>query len=425
MQPYLLPTQNETDRGYLHPTAGAWQDLQATLNCLLQEPVTIGGDMLYLNSIGTEIELAACAQPSRGEPGEGGAPEGGGEDALCACEQSLYWATQAGFDCASEELIYFYHPDYLGSVEFVTDMRGEPYQFFLDTPWGENLENQFAKNYTSFSSRFRFNGKEWDEETGNYYYGARYYDPKISVWLSVDPMSSRDPGLTPYHYVKNNPVNLIDPTGLTWDTPKDKETADNARQSVGNTITSLENDNAKLNAEISKFESKSWSDDKKERKIGELNDRIQYNEDRIDQLNGTMSDIQSMEDSDINFRFSQSDNQINYVSTDENGTVVIPYSNVANLVHEIAHGGQVASGLMSPIPGSKFLSYTPGLFSPIQSEVAAYKRQCAFSPNSMPSSTAGPLNSLGSITPSWVRGIFINTTDVLGRTEKVFPYGKF
>ncbi len=150
-----------------------------------------------------------------GEPGEGG----GGTDplegqALCQCEQSTYFAgLDERVDCDALEIIYFYHPDYLGSVEFITDMRGEPYQFFLNTPWGENLENQFAKNHTSFSSRFRFNGKEWDEETGNYYYGARYYDPKVSVWLSVDPLAAEFPSWTPYHFVHNNPVNLVDPDG--------------------------------------------------------------------------------------------------------------------------------------------------------------------------------------------------------------------
>jgi RHS repeat-associated protein len=51
--------------------------------------------------------------------------------------------------------------------------------------------------------------------TGLFYYGARHYDAKISVWLSVDPLSSNDPNLTPYHFVKNNPVNLVDPNGLT------------------------------------------------------------------------------------------------------------------------------------------------------------------------------------------------------------------
>ena len=74
-------------------------------------------------------------------------------------------------------------------------------------------ENQYAKSYTSFSSRFRFNGKEWDEETGNYYYGARYYDPKVSVWLSVDPLAHKYPAWSSYNFVMNNPLLFIDPDG--------------------------------------------------------------------------------------------------------------------------------------------------------------------------------------------------------------------
>ena len=142
--------------------------------------------------------------------------------AWLACSQSLYWAQEGGVNCSGLELLYFYHSDYLGSVEFVTDMRGEAYQFFLNTPWGENVENQFARNYTAFSSRFRFNGKEWDEETGNFYYGARYYDPKISVWLSVDPLASEYPSLSSYNYVANSPLNAVDPDGrkIQWSNNK-------------------------------------------------------------------------------------------------------------------------------------------------------------------------------------------------------------
>lgn len=50
---------------------------------------------------------------------------------------------------------------------------------------------------------------------GLYYYGARYYDPKVSAWLSVDPLAGEFPAWTPYHYVHNNPVNLTDPTGMS------------------------------------------------------------------------------------------------------------------------------------------------------------------------------------------------------------------
>jgi RHS repeat-associated protein len=63
---------------------------------------------------------------------------------------------------------------------------------------------------------YLFNAKELDEETGLYYYGARYYDPRISLWLSTDPLQEKYPNISPYAYVANNPVNLIDPTGMDW-----------------------------------------------------------------------------------------------------------------------------------------------------------------------------------------------------------------
>lgn len=59
----------------------------------------------------------------------------------------------------------------------------------------------------------RFYGKEWDEETGNYYYGARYYDPQTSVWLSVDAMANKFADLSPYVFSMNNPLILVDPDG--------------------------------------------------------------------------------------------------------------------------------------------------------------------------------------------------------------------
>ena len=48
-----------------------------------------------------------------------------------------------------------------------------------------------------------------------YYYGARYYDPRISIFVSVDPLAEDFVGWTPYHYVHQNPINLIDPTGMS------------------------------------------------------------------------------------------------------------------------------------------------------------------------------------------------------------------
>ena len=64
-----------------------------------------------------------------------------------------------------------------------------------------------------FQNQYKFNGKELDQETSLYYYGARYYDPKGSLWLSVDPLEEKKPWMSPYVYCSRNPVNRIYPDG--------------------------------------------------------------------------------------------------------------------------------------------------------------------------------------------------------------------
>ncbi|WP_417588811.1 SpvB/TcaC N-terminal domain-containing protein [Owenweeksia hongkongensis] len=132
----------------------------------------------------------------------------------CLCSFSTYWATEADEeDCNAERIMYWYHSDYLGNTEYVTDMNGDWYEYYWYSPWGEALVENKAITGT-FMSPYRFNAKELDHETGNYYYGARYYNPQTSIWLSVDPESARDPHMTPYHFVYNNPVMFVDPNGL-------------------------------------------------------------------------------------------------------------------------------------------------------------------------------------------------------------------
>ncbi|MBB6324466.1 RHS repeat-associated protein [Algoriphagus iocasae] len=106
---------------------------------------------------------------------------------------------------------YWYHSSYLGNTEWVTDLSGKAWQHFYYSPWGETLEHHDAGN--GFTSMYRFNAKELDEETGLYYYGARYYNPQKSIWLSVDPWADKYPYITPYNFVENNPLNLVDPDG--------------------------------------------------------------------------------------------------------------------------------------------------------------------------------------------------------------------
>ena len=61
--------------------------------------------------------------------------------------------------------------------------------------------------------RAGFTGKEQDPETSLYYFGARYYDSWRGQWLSVDPLSKKYPGWSPYNYVRDNPIGFVDPNG--------------------------------------------------------------------------------------------------------------------------------------------------------------------------------------------------------------------
>jgi RHS repeat-associated protein len=105
---------------------------------------------------------------------------------------------------------YFYHPDHLGSSSFITNASGNVDQHLQYLPFGEPWIDQRTQN----NIRFTFSGKERDEETGYNYFGARYYNADISIWLSVDPLSDKFPSMTGYNYCFNNPIVLVDPDGM-------------------------------------------------------------------------------------------------------------------------------------------------------------------------------------------------------------------
>lgn len=79
-----------------------------------------------------------------------------------------------------------------------------------------------------------FNAKELDDKTGLYYYGARYYDPRISVWHGVDPLADAMPAWSPYNYVFNYPIKLIDPDGRA---PSDGDGTENEYTRTWNAAT--------------------------------------------------------------------------------------------------------------------------------------------------------------------------------------------
>jgi RHS repeat-associated protein len=109
-------------------------------------------------------------------------------------------------------LRYYYHGNLVGSTQFVTRVVGasaEIAHLAEYMPYGE----LFMEQRRNFSSPYLYNGKEQDNETGLYDYGARYYDPHTYQWLGIDPMVEKYPGMSPYTYCLNNPITLMDPDG--------------------------------------------------------------------------------------------------------------------------------------------------------------------------------------------------------------------
>ena len=114
--------------------------------------------------------------------------------------------------------IYYYHTNHLGSTAYVTDQNQTVTQGFLYAPFGEITTEYNANFGNNVLPKYSFNAKELDEETGMYYYEARYYKPP--VFTSRDAMMEKKPWLSPYHYCSNNPVGRVDPSGMFDDEAK-------------------------------------------------------------------------------------------------------------------------------------------------------------------------------------------------------------
>ena len=120
-----------------------------------------------------------------------------------------------GFPVLEEEQPYkitYYHSDHLGSSVAKTDSDGGVVWSSDYAPFGQ----PFDEIADDAQNKRKYNDKELDEDTGLYYYGARYYDPDMGRFTNPDivPGNPADPqSLNRYAYVKNNPMKYIDPTG--------------------------------------------------------------------------------------------------------------------------------------------------------------------------------------------------------------------
>jgi RHS repeat-associated protein len=105
----------------------------------------------------------------------------------------------------------FYHADGLGSVTSMSNSAGAIAQTYTFDSFGK-----LTVSSGSLTNAFRYTGREFDTETSLYFYRARYFDPNVGRFISEDHHAISMLGEWPalYVYVKNDPINLIDPLGL-------------------------------------------------------------------------------------------------------------------------------------------------------------------------------------------------------------------
>jgi RHS repeat-associated protein len=148
-----------------------------------------------------------------------------------------------GEDNGSGFLIRYQYSNHLGTSCLEAGQSAEIISYEEYYPFGSTAY-QATLNQTEIPKRYRYTGKERDEESGLYYHGARYYAPWLARWSAADPVGIKD-GINDYVYCSNNPVLIKDVKGTdgeqwktTYDangTPVYSSTGDQATKDVGKT----------------------------------------------------------------------------------------------------------------------------------------------------------------------------------------------
>jgi RHS repeat-associated protein len=123
-----------------------------------------------------------------------------------------------GTDPGAAELTRYQHTNHLGSAVLELDAKAQIISYEEYFPYG-STSYQAVRSKTETPKRYRYTGKERDEENDLYYHGARYYLPWLSRWASTDPAGLRD-GVNQYCYARGNPLRHTDPTGLQSHDPQ-------------------------------------------------------------------------------------------------------------------------------------------------------------------------------------------------------------
>ena len=122
------------------------------------------------------------------------------------------------------------------------DPNTEVSQVNMYYPFGLNAEGNW--NGAGGANKYQYNGKQWDDDFGLGWndYGARFYDPAMARWVTVDPLSEIMRRHSPYNYAFDNPVRFVDPDGMFGVDPT-KPDGDGAEKKYSNLYLIITNTN--------------------------------------------------------------------------------------------------------------------------------------------------------------------------------------
>ena len=302
---------------------------------------------------------------------------------------------QAGYGYIANDTIkeetFFYHSDHLGSTSYITDDHANITQYDAYLPYGELLVDEHS---SSEDLPYKFNGKQFDEETGLYYYGARYMNPGTSLWYGVDPLAEKYANNSSYTYCLDNPIRWIDRKGMKWEDPKE---AEKLKNQINTKIESIKKD-------ISNYQKKLMQEGLSTRKVEKINEQINEAESRISNLNKSKSDIDLLgQDENNTYVLTRIDGGRHTVRQGNNEKVYIETSSDALSIHEITHIRQsLTSGGLRFGRGGELLNAGKNLAAIANMEIEAYRMQYSFD-TTFPGNTYGKglngidLQSVGNI----------------------------
>ena len=278
----------------------------------------------------------------------------------------------------SADGLYYYHTNHLGSTSFVTDENASVVHGFLYAPFGE-ITNEYNSSFgSSVLPKYSFNAKELDEETGMYYYEARYYQPP--VFVSRDRLFEKYPFMSPYGYCMNNPIKYIDPSGdsVKFAGNKEEECYNKYKSEVSNRRAYWQDKVSKNQASLGNAKTK----------LGKMifNYRLNSAKSSFKLYDGIQKELNDMENSPIVFRIrmgkniifraADADGSTTYnINTNEVDINIHPEDDAMPVIaHELLHGYQYLNGDLdfnaSGIGGGYFYDQTD--------EIAAFERQDLF-----------------------------------------------